>query len=222
MTTPGPVLTEWRDAVTAVLAAWMPGQEFGNAIVDVLLGDLNPSAKLTHSMPNSENDRRIQKAQWPGIRDGFNITSTYTERLEVGYRWYHANNVVPAFPFGHGLSYTSFKYTDLEVDSANLKVSFGLENVGGHDGAEVGQLYLSFPASAGEPPRQLKGFHKQFLAAGAKRRVTLDLTKRDFSIWDVEAHDWQEQSGEFLLEVGSSSADIRLATRLVRSEEILV
>jgi beta-glucosidase len=208
--TPGPILTPWRDDVAAILVPWMPGQEFGEAIADVLLGDVNPAARLHHTMPNIENEIQMTDSQWPGI----NLTATYTEKLEVGYRWYSSHEVVPAFPFGHGLSYTTFSYGDLRIGDDS--VAFNLTNTGQRAGAEVAQMYLTFPESAGEPPKQLKGFAKVLLQPGESKEVKLPTTARDFSIWDVETHGWQEVSGEFSVEVGASIMDTRATGSIKR------
>ena len=145
----------------------------------------------------------------------------YDEKLEVGYRWYNAHNVTPAFSFGHGLSYTSFKYGSVEVDGrdgvdGHVNVRFEVTNSGPVAGCEVAQLFVTFPASAGEPPKQLKGFAKTPLlsAHGGKTTVTLPLNDRSFSIWDVERHAWAKVKGEFELHVGSSSSDIRRSVKL--------
>ena len=137
--------------------------------------------------------------------------SNYTERLLVGYRFYdyHQIKFTTGFPFGHGLSYTEFKYSGLiATDDA---VSFTLENTGKVAGAEVVQMYLGFPAVAGEPPRQLKGFQKVVLAPGATQHVKILLTKRDVSIFDVDSHAWKIVPGTFGVFVGSSSRDVRLS-----------
>lgn len=210
--TPGPVLTPWRDDVAAILVPFMPGQEFGEAIADVLLGDVNPAARLHHTMPNIENEIQMSESQFPGI----NLTSTYTEKLEVGYRWYSSHGVVPAFAFGHGLSYTSFSYSDLRIGKDS--VAFNLTNTGPRAGAEVAQMYLTFPESAGEPPKQLKGFAKVPLQPGESKEVELPISARSFSIWDVEVHDWQEVSGEFSVEVGASIIDTRATGSIQRGD----
>lgn len=156
----------------------MPGQEYGNAIADVLFGTVNPSARLPITFPNKENEVGMSQDQYPGTKG----ISVYSEGMEVGYRWYNAHNVKPAFAFGHGLSYTQFEYSDLQINQRSVSVK--IHNTGDVDGAEVPQLYLGFPTSAHEPPKQLKGFQKVHLKAGKKAKVTFPLTDRDFSIWD--------------------------------------
>lgn len=202
--TPGALLTPWRDDVSAILIPFMPGQEYGNAITDVLFGDVNPSAKLPITFPKIENEVAFAQEQYPGK----NGVSLYSEGLEVGYRWYAAHGVEPAFPFGHGLSYTNFEYSDLTVEG--YTVSCQVKNAGSVDGAEVVQLYLGFPEKAGEPPKALKQFQRVSLSSGEHATVSLQLDDMSFSIWDTKVHDWAVVPGEFKLMVGSSSGDLRL------------
>eukprot|EP01065_Artemidia_motanka_P046836 TRINITY_DN718_c0_g1_i1.p1 TRINITY_DN718_c0_g1~~TRINITY_DN718_c0_g1_i1.p1 ORF type:complete len:708 (+),score=255.58 TRINITY_DN718_c0_g1_i1:59-2125(+) len=206
---PGPLIMDWADSVSAAVMFYMPGQMQGSAVSSVLFGDANPSGKLTFTMPRVENEMQMTQAQYPGE----NGTATYSERLEVGYRWYNAHpEVKPMFPFGHGLSYTTFRYSDLTV--SGRKLSLTLQNTGGVAGSEVVQLYLTFPAAAGEPPRQLKRFSKVPLAPGASARVSFELQPRDLSVWDVSSHSWVEVSGTFSVDVGSSVEDVRLRATL--------
>jgi len=219
LSVPGAVVTPWADKVAAVLVNFMPGQEAGNAIADVLFGKVNPSGKLPLTFPNVENETQISQVQWPGLPDATKPTySFYTEKLTVGYRYYDAHNIgfTTGFPFGHGLSYTSFEYNELKV--SNLTVTFAVKNSGKVAGAEVAQLYLGFPAAAGEPLRQLKGFHKtKILAPGESENVQLTLRRRDVSIWDVNQHAWRVVDGHFNVSVGSSSRDFRLQGSFVVS-----
>eukprot|EP00756_Hemistasia_phaeocysticola_P003291 Hpha_TRINITY_DN12167_c0_g2::TRINITY_DN12167_c0_g2_i1::g.82093::m.82093/K05349/bglX; beta-glucosidase len=202
--TPAAALTPWRDQVAAVVTPLMPGQEYGNAIADVLFGDVNPSAKLPITFPSAENETQFSQTQWPGVDKHV----AYSERLEVGYRYYSAHNITPAYAFGHGLSYTTFGYSDLQVSGRT--VSFSVKNTGSVAGSEVAQLYLDFPQSAGEPPKQLKGFQKLTLKAGETTRASIQLDDRSFSVWSVASHSWEIPSGSFGVMVGSSSADVRL------------
>ena len=210
--TPGALLTPWAKEIKALLVNFMPGQEGGNAIADLLFGDVNPSGKLPLTFPNVDNEVNFTKEMYPGTFPDHGNPSqqeaSYSEKLLVGYRWYDAHKVAPAFPFGHGLSFTTFHYSELQ--SSTSAVSLTLTNNGSAGGAEVVQLYLSFPAAAGEPPQQLKGFQKVYLQPGEKAQVTLKLSPRDFSIWSVAAHSWQVVSGAFGVAVGSSSRDHRL------------
>ncbi|KAL1515000.1 hypothetical protein AB1Y20_004071 [Prymnesium parvum] len=203
---PGAVLTPWREEVQALTAAFMPGQEYGNALADVLFGSTNPSAKLPLTFPTKENEVGFNASAWPGIHD----VAVYYERLLIGYRYYDAAGIAPAFAFGHGLSYTTFALTDLSVTAE--QVSFSLANTGRVKGAETPQLYLGFPPAAGEPPQQLKGFKKVELAAGEARRLTFPITPRDRSIWDVGRTAWVEVKGRFIVTVGTSSRDPKALT----------
>ena len=169
-----------------------------------MFGDVNPGGRLPVTFPAAENQVNMTQENWPGI----NGYSMYTERLLIGYRWYNAHKAAPAYAFGHGLSYTTFKYSDLTVTGRT--VTCKIANVGGVFGSEVPQLYLGFPTSAGEPPMQLKGFSKLHLAAGETATATFTLDDRSFSIWDVNSHAWTVVKGQFSVFVGASSADIRL------------
>lgn len=204
--TPGALLTPWSDAVKSVLVNFMPGQEYGHAVADVLFGDVNPSGKLPLTFPNIENEVQFTDAMWPGV----DLVSTYSEKLEVGYRWYDAHQVIPKFAFGHGLSYTSFTYRGLKGDKDSFQVS--ITNSGKVAGSEVVQLYLEFPSSAGEPPMQLKGMQKVSIPAGSSRDVSFAMNDRSYSTWDVSSHGWKVAHGDFKVHVGSSSRDIRVST----------
>ena len=220
-TIPGAVLMPWADSVPAILVDWLPGQEYGNALADVIFGKVNPSGRLPITMPNKENEIGFSQRQFPGIRTPSDLlpNAYYSEGLQVGYRWYHANQVIPLFPFGHGLSYTTFEYTKMGVlkgssDKEFLTVSAVVTNNGStHTGAEVAQLYMTFPLLAFEPPVQLKSFVKtKILAPAESQSVTFTLRKQDLSIWDEKSHAWSLVVGEFTFSVGASSSDIRLTT----------
>jgi beta-glucosidase len=203
-TAPGAVLFPFAENISGLLLTFMPGQEAGNAIADILFGDTNPSGKLPLTIPNVENEVEFTTEQYPGI----NHTALYTEKLLVGYRWYNANNVQPKFPFGYGLSYTQFSYSSIEVTGRSIH--FNLTNIGMREGSEVAQLYLSFPATTGNPPKCLKQFQKVFLKAGDSTAVWFQLSSRDFSVWNSQLHDWEEVGGIFGISVGSSSTDLPL------------
>jgi len=202
--TPGAILTPWRNNVSTVITNMMPGQQYGAAIIDVIFGDVNPSGKLALTFPNIENEVNFTESNWPGV----NGASYYEEKLNVGYRWYASHGVKPAFGFGHGMSYTTFSYSNLKV--TGQMVSFTVMNTGKVAGSEVAQLYLRFPTSAGEPPKQLKGFEKIALTPGASSDVTMSLDSRAFSIWDVSTHAWKVVEGSFGVMVGGSSEDLPL------------
>jgi len=187
------------------------------AVFDVLSGDVNPSGKLTVTMPMVVNNQLMTKDQTPGIMDESHYTdkvSHYTEKLLVGYRWYDYHKVEPRYPFGHGLSYTSFKYDEKSLKLDGRNVSISVNNTGDLQGKEVVQMYIGFPEKSGEPPKILRGFNKVDLKSHEATTVEFTLTDRDLSIWDVETHDWALQSGDFDIFIGSSSRDIRATTKL--------
>ena len=208
LNTAGPVLTPWAGDVKSIVEAWYPGEQYGNAIADILYGDVNPGGKLPETFPQRQSDLPTagSTAQYPGV----NGTVRYNEGLEVGYRWYDAQDITPAFCFGEGLSYTTFGYTSLSVTrtSGGAKVSFTLTNTGHRTGAEVAQVYVGFPASVGEPPEQLQGYSKINLRPGHSARVTIQLGSRAFQWWDNDG--WATTPGTYQIMVGSSSCDIRL------------
>ncbi|MCG6499572.1 glycoside hydrolase family 3 C-terminal domain-containing protein [Kitasatospora sp. A2-31] len=209
--TGGPVVMPWLDSVPAVLEAWYPGEQSGTALADVLFGDADPGGRLPVTFPVSAAATPIRGAdQYPGTDGAYH----YTERLEVGYRWYDRAGVAPLFPFGHGLSYTSFDYSGLTVtgpDAAGLvQVGFDVANRGSRTGTEVPQLYVGFPSAAGEPPQQLKAFGKLTLAPGRSQHVTLRLDRSSFATWDAQVHGWQVPGGRYGITVGSSSRTPRL------------
>src|ERR1039457_2812865 len=208
------VLMPWLQDVPAVLEAWYPGEEDGNAVAAVLLGAVNPSGKLPLTFPRKLEDTLASKPnQFPG--DGTNVH--YSEGLEVGYRAYTVHNVSPLFPFGFGLSYTTFRFDDLRVATqsrAHMTVSFRVTNTGQRPGAEVAQLYLDFPSipDGDEPPRQLKGFRKVMLQPGESKTINLPLDPRAFSFWSESLHAWQIAPGKFYLMVGDASTNTPLST----------
>ena len=211
------VLMPWIDDVPVVLEAWYPGEEDGNAVADVLTGKVNPSGKLPLTFPRDVDQTPAKNPeQYPGL-DG---TVHYTEGLEVGYRGYTAHNVTPLFPFGFGLSYTTFSFGDLKITHASgsddAAVSFKITNTGKVAGAEVAQLYLGFPniAEGNEPPMQLKGFRKAMLNPGESKTVELKLDGHSFSYWSAQAHAWKVAPGEFQVMVGDSSANTPLKSTI--------
>ena len=204
---PGAVLTPWRDNVAAVLLSFLPGQEYGNAVTDVLLGAVNPSGKLPLTLPTKENEcPQFSTDMWPGSDNA--AQANYSEHLLIGYRCYDHFGIQPAFPFGHGLSYTTFALSGLEVTANGSHISVLVANTGRVAGREVVQLYLTFPATAGEPPQQLKRFEAVSLEASERRAVTFSLEGRDVSVWDVGRHRWVEVAGTFGVSVGTSSRDL--------------
>jgi len=205
---PGAVLTDWSNVVQAVVAMFMPGQEEGHAMADVLFGEVDPGGRLPLTFPNIENEVNFTQAQYPGLPADNPLIAEYSELLEIGYRYYQSHNIQPKFAFGHGLSYSTYTYANLAISGRN--VSFTVTNSGSRTGYEVPQMYLGFPPAAGEPPMQLKGFTKLQLEAGETAQVTFTIQDRDLSIWDITAAAFVPQTGIFDVYVGASSEDVRL------------
>lgn len=212
-----PVLLPWVDTVPAILQAWYPGEEDGNALAGLLFGDVNPSGKLPVTFPRTESQTPVSiPERYPGV-DG---TVTYSEGLELGYRWYDAQRQDPLFHFGHGLSYTSFAFRNLRVSPVlgpfgNATAEVDVINTGARAGAEVAQLYVTFPAAAGEPPRQLKGFQKVMLRPGERKHLRFTLDQRAFSIWDSAAQQWATVTGRYRVSIGHSSRDLPLSAPVI-------
>ncbi|HTW94238.1 MAG TPA: glycoside hydrolase family 3 C-terminal domain-containing protein [Tepidisphaeraceae bacterium] len=207
--TGGPVVMPWIDRVPAILEAWYPGEEDGNVVADVLFGNVNPSGKLPMTFPRSLADVPAHTPQqYPGVHG----TVVYSEGLLVGYRWYDDKEITPLFPFGYGLSYTTFDVKNLSLSPLSaedgLDVSVDVSNTGKRAGAEVVQVYVGFPAAAGEPPRQLKGFERVMLKAGQSDHVTIPLDRRAFSIWDVKENGWRVLPGTYEIFAGDSSRNL--------------
>jgi beta-glucosidase len=218
METGGPDLTPWRDQVKALLEAWYPGAPDGPSIARVLFGDVDPGGRLPVTFPSSES--QLPTAGDPEKYPGIGLDVTYKEGVLVGYRWYDANNLTPAFPFGFGLSYTSFRLDRMSVAPGaapdTARVSFDVTNTGARQGIAVPQLYVGLTAPDGvtEPPLQLRGFSKLSLASGETRRLTLPLDQRALSYWDSAQQAWRVAPGCDQVVVGQSSRDV-LAQRAV-------
>jgi beta-glucosidase len=180
----------------------------------VLFGDVNPSGKLSCTFPKRLEDSPAHSlGAYPG-KDG---TVRYEEGLLVGYRWFDTKNVEPLFPFGFGLSYTNFEYSDLKINQASdardgvVTAEFYLKNVGTRDGAEVAQLYVQdLKPRLVRPLKELKGFSKVFLKAGERQAVSISLDRSSFAFYDPVKQSWVAEKGNFKILVGSSSRDIRL------------
>jgi beta-glucosidase len=203
----------WLAKVPGVLEAWYGGSEAGHALAAVLFGDVNPSGKLPCTFPKSLADTPAQQGgprAYPGV-DG---VVHYDEGLLVGYRWYDTKKIEPLFPFGYGLSYTTFTYANLRVTPtgpASARVECDVTNSGTRGGAEVVQLYVKDGHSkVSRPEKELKGFAKVSLAPGETKTVTLALNARSFAYYSPEQHGWRLDPGSFGILVGSSSRDIRL------------
>jgi beta-glucosidase len=255
--TEGMVLMPWLDQIPALLEAWYPGQEDGNAVAAILFGLRNPSGKLPMTFGASDREAaHATNAQFPGLwvdppfwlaeegssdepggdpsptREGEQrFSAQYTEGLQVGYRWYEANGVKPVFPFGFGLSYTTFAYGGLSVSptidpqtgAVVLAVTYTITNTGSRQGAEASQVYVTLPAAAGQPSKRLVGFQKVDLAPGASEEVTVTIdssaSNHPLSYWIPENDapvagwgrgTWATAPGEYTVHVGTSSAETPL------------
>jgi len=200
----GPVLTPWSRRVGAVLEAWYPGSEAGSAIARVLFGKVDASGRLPVTFPRSEADLPTagDPNAYPGVADIVN----YDEGLLIGYRHYDANGIKPAYPFGHGLSYTSFRFSNLRV-LKHRTVTVDVRNTGEREGTAVPQLYLALPSRPGvpQPPKALAGFDRVEVEPDEKRRVRFVLDRRSFSYWDVDADRWRAVPGCAEVMVGRDS-----------------
>lgn len=204
----------WLSKVPALLQAWYPGMEGGNALARVLLGDVNPSGKLPCTFVKRLED---SPAHALGAYPGKSGAVTYAESLLVGYRWFDTRKIEPQFPFGFGLSYTAFKYSQLKIAESNgangpaIIVQFELENTGAIAGAETTQLYIHPQApSLMRPEKELKGFKKLFLKPGEKQTVIMALDKSALAFFDPAQHAWVAERGDYGILVGGSSRDLRL------------
>jgi beta-glucosidase len=207
-------MTRWIDKVPGLLHAWYPGQEGGTALAQILFGQYSPSGKLPISFERRLEDGATFKSYYPQKGDKH---VEYTEGVFVGYRHFDRSAIKPLFPFGYGLSYSRFDYSDLKIThgppgSKDLAtISFTIKNVGLREAAEIAELYVGDShASVPRPPKELKGFAKVNLQPGESKQVTLPLNRRAFSFFDVTTHNWKAEPGDFAILVGSSSADIQL------------
>jgi beta-glucosidase len=219
----GPILMPWLSQVSAVLEAWYPGQNGGPAIADLLFGVANPSGKLPITFPASE--AQLPRPVIPQPPDGvtpFNVDYT-VEGYNVGYKWYDVKGFTPLFPFGYGLSYTTFSITTPAIVNnlssttlPNFQVTFNLANTGAVAGAEVAQVYLGLPASTNEPPKRLVGWQKVQLSAGASQAVTIEVDQNDsshpMSYWDTGTSSWTVAPGTYTVYLGNTSATASLTT----------
>jgi beta-glucosidase len=218
--TGGPVSMPWIGNVRGVLAAWYPGIGGGEAIADLLFGVVNPSAKLPITFAKTEADLPnpviVGQPEKHGLdndgrpRRGSSADMVYNEGLAVGYRWYEVKKREPLFAFGHGLSYTTFKYSKLHVDAAAKTVQFDVTNTGKVAGAEVAQMYVRLPEAAQEPFGRMAGWERVRLEPGQSKAVTLKLDPAYISIFDEKTDGWQLVPGEYRVQVGGSSDAIVL------------
>jgi beta-glucosidase len=225
--TGGPITTPWAGKVSAILEAWYAGNRGAEAVANVLFGDVNPTAKLPVTFPVSEADlphrtvvqppkesipNYMSQNVWRQIADGLApFQVTYDEGVKVGYKWYDAEKKAVQFPFGYGLSYTTYSYSGLKVTAGKTpRVTFTVTNTGNRDGAEVAEVYASLPSSAGEPPKRLVGWSKVKLNHGESKEVSVEVDPKYLSIFNVEQNGWQLLPGDYAFMVGGSSQSLPL------------
>ena len=216
------VTMPWVGQVSGVLEAWYGGSRGAEAVANVLFGDVNPSGKLPMTFPRSETDlphREVVKPpaasesdDWRKIAAGLPAFQVhYDEGLKVGYKWYDAEKKPVLFPFGYGLSYTSYAYSNLKVTPGSpVRVAFTVANTGQRAGAEIAEIYAALPPSAGEPPKRLVGWSKLRLAPGEKRNVEVEIDPLFLSIFNVDKKGWERPAGDYGFMVGGSSQDLPL------------
>ena len=210
-------MSRWQDKVSAIVMGWYPGQEGGLAIARMLAGEFSPSGRLPLTIEARVEDNPTYTNYYvenPLTKRGHStLNVTYGEGVFVGYRGYEKNGVQPAYSFGHGLTYTTFEYSDIAVKPSQngYDVTFTLSNTGQYDAAEVAQVYVGeVNPTVLRPSKELKTYKKVFLKAGESQQVNVHLPKSAFAFYDVDSHDWKVNPGEFNIMVGASSSDIRL------------
>jgi beta-glucosidase len=224
--TGNPVTMPWVDKTAAVLEAWFAGSDGAGAVGNILFGTVNPSGKLPNTFPKSEADLphptitmpppesshfdgAATPEKWAAGLPPFEVT--YDEGVKVGYKWYDAENKKPLFPFGFGLSYTTYRYSGLQVTPGEkTKVSFTVTNTGSREGAEIAEVYAGLPAAAQEPPKRLVGFTRVRLNPGEKKNVTVEIEPKYLSIFDEQKDDWSLLPGDYSIMVGGSSDNLPL------------
>ena len=217
------VVLPWLAHTRALLETWYPGETAGTSLADILSGKVNPSGKLPVTFPTSATKRPdVARNAWGGV-DGKIV---YSDGVDVGYRWYQAHGVAPRFPFGYGLSYTTFGYRTLRVSgdsTTGLRVTATVTNTGQRAGTDTIQVYLGDPAVDGEAPRQLRGFKRVTLRPGQSTDVTIVLTPGDLAAWSDQKGSWLVAAGTYRISVGDSSsvANLPLSTTVrVRAADL--
>ncbi|MBQ6845705.1 MAG: glycoside hydrolase family 3 C-terminal domain-containing protein [Oscillospiraceae bacterium] len=206
---------KWTEGVDSIVQMWLGGESAGGAIADVLCGVVNPSGKLSETFPTKVRS----DIEFPGN----DLTVEYNERIFVGYRYYDMHPEEIVYPFGHGLSYTNFDYSNIDVSEKNdtLEISFEIKNTGDIDGAEIAEVYVGDPISTVKRPiKELKAFEKVFLKPGETKKVTLNVDIRDIGYYNVVLKDWITEPGKYVIYVGSSSRDIRLEKSIVLKRDV--
>jgi beta-glucosidase len=213
LNTGGAVTMPWLGQVAGVLEMWLPGDAYGTAASRLLFGDADPGGRLPVTFPKDESQGPATKqSQYPGTlyEDGSVDTTHFDEGIFVGYRYWDQYHQDPLFPFGYGLSYTTFSTKGLGVtkEAGAVNVNIAVRNTGKRRGSEVVQVYLGFPAAAGEPPRQLKGMQKMTLNPGEEQTAHIRLDREAFQYWDEARNAWATATGSYQVMVGRSSRDI--------------
>jgi beta-glucosidase len=212
----GPQVMPWLNNVSAVLESWYPGQRGGQAIANILFGAVNPSGKLPVTFPASVDDLPRPVIPSPGNSNA-PFPVNYFEGLLVGYKWYESMNFTPLFPFGFGLSYTTFSLSNAKIvdpapGTSGFQVAFDIENTGAMAGAEVAQVYVGMAAARGEPPNRLMGWQKVLLDPGALQHVTITVDENDsshpLSYWDTALNTWRISPGNYPVFLGTDSASL--------------
>ena len=212
LNTGAPVSMSWSKKPKAIIQSWFGGQEYGNALMDIIFGKTNPSGKLPTSFPTKIEDTPAYSS-YPGENSQMN----YEEKLLIGYRWYEKKEIQPLFPFGHGLSYTSYKYENLKIEkkAKNIFCTLEVSNIGKFDGKEIIQCYISSPITNEEEPiKTLQSFKKVKIKKGQTKTVKLKLNKRNFSYWDTTSKNWKIKEGDYQISIGSSSKNIHLKDKI--------
>jgi beta-glucosidase len=209
------VTMPWLSKVKGVLEAWYPGQTEGTAIANVLFGNYDPSGHLTVTFPTSlAQVPATTGAQWPGV----NGQVQYSEGVDVGYRWYQSKGITPLFPFGYGLSYTSFSFSNLHISNlpkgGAATVTATVTNTGKSAGADVAQLYVTDPSASGQPPRSLQGFARVNLNPGQSQTVSFPVTQQSLRYWNSTSNAWATSTGGYGISVGDSSVSLPLTGTL--------
>jgi beta-glucosidase len=220
--TGSPVTMTWADQVSGILEAWYAGSRGAEALANLIFGDVNPTAKLPITFPKSDADlphasiakpTEIKRFEsWEKMAEGLPaFQTTYDEGLKVGYKWYDAENKQVLFPFGYGLSYTTYSYSNLNVrQGKNVHVSFTVTNTGNREGSEIAEVYAALPASAGEPPKRLVGWSKVKLGAGESKEVAVEVDPEYLSVFSVDRNAWVLIPGDYGFLVGGSSQSLPL------------
>jgi beta-glucosidase len=224
LVTGNPVSMPWADQASAILEAWYPGIGGGQAIANILFGSVNPSGKLPITFAKNEADLPHPQIfgidasagqaglpeHWSAERQKTSFPANFTEGARVGYKWFDSEDKQPLFPFGFGLSYTTFRYSGLHADTASKSVTFTLENTGQRAGTEIAEVYVQLPHSSGENFRRLAGWQRVALAPGEQRSIHIELESLALASFDEAAEKWQWLPGDYVVSVGGSSRDLHL------------